>query len=241
MSEAAGRHPFACLPHRLTVPLRTTAHPRIRQEGSVLFTPNLVPGTRAYGERLVREGDEEFRAWSPRRSKLAALLLLDPHPLPLAREASVLYLGGGTGTTVSHLSDLVPSGAVFAVEVAPRAFEQLLRLAERRRNVVPILADARDPATYQALAGKADLLYQDVAQRDQTGILLRNLSLLREAGRALLMLKAGSIDVTAVPEAIFDRAREELEVAGVLVERVVPLSPYQKDHAALLIRPGQTR
>ncbi len=207
----------------------------------MLFTPNLVPGTRAYGERLVREGDQEFRAWSPRRSKLAALLLLDPHPLSLAREASVLYLGGGTGTTVSHLSDLVPSGTVFAVEVAPRAFEKLLRLAELRRNVVPIMADARNPRTYQALMGKADLLYQDVAQRDQTGIFLRNLSLLRETGRAILMLKARSVDVTAEPKAVFDRARAELEAAGVLVDRVVPLSPYQKDHAALFVRLGQTR
>ena len=207
----------------------------------MLFTPNLVPGTRAYGERLVREGDQEFRAWSPRRSKLAALLLLDPHPLSLAREASVLYLGGGTGTTVSHLSDLVPSGTVFAIEVAPRAFEKLLRLAELRRNVVPVMADARNPKTYQTLTGKADLLYQDVAQRDQTGILLRNLPLLRETGRAILMLKARSVDVTAEPKAVFDRAREDLEAAGVLVDRVVPLSPYQKDHAALFVRPGQTR
>lgn len=194
-----------------------------------------------YGERLVPLRDQEFRAWLPRRSKLAALLLLDPQPFALQEDASVLYLGAGTGTTVSHLSDLVPQGTVHAVEVAPRAFEKLLRLAERRRNVVPILADARKPQVYHGLVGHADFLYQDVAQRDQTGIFLRNLPVLREDGFAVLMVKARSVDVTAEPEAIFGRARERLEDAGLLVDRVVPLHPYQKDHAALLVWPSQTR
>ncbi|MFQ5918994.1 MAG: fibrillarin-like rRNA/tRNA 2'-O-methyltransferase [Thermoplasmata archaeon] len=223
------------------MPLRSTNHPRIRRDGSMLYTPNLVPGTAVYGERLVREEQREFRAWSPRRSKLAALLLLDPHPLPLAAGGSVLYLGAGTGTTVSHLSDLVPEGTVYAVEVAPRAFEKLLRLAELRRNVVPLMADARDPESYRSLVGVVDLVYQDVAQRDQTDILLHNLPLLRDAGGAILMLKARSVDVTAEPEIVFERARRELEGASLLVDRVVPLSPYQKDHAALLLRAGQTR
>ncbi|MFQ5552421.1 MAG: fibrillarin-like rRNA/tRNA 2'-O-methyltransferase [Thermoplasmata archaeon] len=222
--------------------LHSTAHPRIYQDGGTLFSPNLVPGTSVYGERLVREGGREFRAWSPRRSKMAALLLLLDFRLPIAEDASLLYLGAGTGTTASHLSDLVPHGAVYAVEVAPRPFEKLLRLAEGRANIVPLMGDAREPAAYRHLVGDVELLYQDVAQRDQTAILLRNLPLLREGGLAILMIKARSVDVTAAPESVFERARKELGAVGLLVNRVVPLSPYQKDHAALLLRrPGQTR
>ncbi len=223
------------------VSLQASIHPRIHRDGSVLFTPNLLPGTTVYGERLLRERGREYRAWSPRRSKLAALLLLDPHPFALETDASILYLGAGTGTTASHLSDLVPRGAVHAIEMAPRSFEKLLRLAEVRHNIVPVMADARHPETYRGLVGESDFLYQDVAQRDQAGILVRNLPLLREGSLAILMVKARSVDVTAEPRAVFDQARRELEGAGTHVLRVVSLSPYQKDHAALLLRPGQTR
>ncbi|MDX1534758.1 MAG: fibrillarin-like rRNA/tRNA 2'-O-methyltransferase [Thermoplasmata archaeon] len=223
------------------MPLQPTDHPLVRRDGNVLFTLNLVPGKQVYRERLVIEAGEEYRAWSPSRSKLAALLLLHPHALDLATDASVLYLGGGTGTTVSHLSDLTPRGTIFAVEVAPRPFEKLLLLAGDRPNVVPVMGDARDPSTFRDRVGDVDLLYQDVAQRDQTGIFLRNLPSLRPEGQAILMLKARSVDVVAEPKQVFARARRDLGEAGVVVDRVVSLTPYQKDHAALLLRPGLTR
>lgn len=191
---------------------------------------------------MVREGGRELRAWTPRRSKMAALLLLLDSPLPLREDASLLYLGAGTGTTASHFSDLLPHGSVHAVEVSPQAFAKLLRLAESRDNIVPIMGDAREPTAYRDLVGEVDLLYQDVAQRDQAGILLRNLPSLREDGLAILMVKARSVDVTADPDRVFRRVRGDLEAGGAPVERVVPLSPYRKDHAALLLRGrGQTR
>lgn len=189
----------------------------------------------------MREAGQDFRAWNPRRSKLAALLLLLDAPLVITEAASVLYLGAGTGTTVSHVSDLVPDGVVYALEVAPRPFEKLLRLAQVRANLVPIMGDAREVEAYRDLVPEVDLLYQDVAQRDQTEILLRNLSFLRGDGIAILMLKARSVDVSAAPDTLFRTAREEIEGAGIRVERVIPLDPYQRDHAALLLRrPGQT-
>jgi fibrillarin-like pre-rRNA processing protein len=128
------------------------------------------------------------------------------------------------------------------VEVAPRPFETLLRLAQDRTNLVPIMGDARELESYRNLVPKVDLLYQDVAQRNQTEILLRNLSFLQEDGLAILMLKARSVDVSADPDTLFRKAHEELGAAGTRVERVIPLAPYQKDHAALLLRrPSQTR
>lgn len=229
-------HPFSNGSYVHEVALQASIHPGVFTDGRTLFTPNLVPGETVYGERLVREGHREFRAWSPRRSKLAALLLLDDRPLALGEKASILYLGAGTGTTASHLSDLASKGTVYSVEVAPRAFEKLLRLAERRKNIVPILGDAREPRRYRTLVGRVDLLYQDVAQRDQVGILLRNLPSLKDGGQAVLMVKARSVDVAAPPEAIFRRSQAELAAAGWRVERLVPLQPYQKDHAAIVLR-----
>lgn len=221
----------------LSLALDPTPHRGVYRDGRRLLTRNLVPGTSVYGERLVPAGREEFRAWNPRRSKLAALLLLDDRPFPPAGDASVLYLGAGAGTTASHLSDIVPDGTIYAVEVAPRAFEKLLRLAEARSNLVPLLEDAREPARYRDLVGPVDLLYQDVAQRDQAHILLANFPSLKEDGLAILMIKARSVDVTAAPKTVFRRVRSALRAARLRVDAPIPLDPYQKDHAALLVRP----
>lgn len=207
-----------------------------RREGA-LYTANLTPGRSVYGEALVRERGREYRAWSPRRSKLAALLVRTRTPLRLPRDATVLYLGAGTGTTASHLSDMLPEGAVCVVEVARTAFAKLLRLAEGRANLVPLLADARRPETYRSVVGSADLLYQDVAQRDQAGIFLRNAPLLGPDGEGILMVKARSVDVAAPPGEVFRRVEQALEEGGLGVTEVVPLDPDQRDHAALRARP----
>jgi fibrillarin-like pre-rRNA processing protein len=117
-----------------------------------------------YGERIL----EGYRLWDPFRSKLAALLLKGRSTWPvLARDARVLYLGAATGTTVSHVSDIVREGLVYAVEYSPRSMRDLVRLCERRKNIVPILADAARPEEYAFLVEPVDLVYQDVAQRSQ--------------------------------------------------------------------------
>ena len=67
-----------------------------------------------------------------------------------------------TGLTVSHVADYAE--VVYAVEFAPRPMQDLLEVARRRRNVVPIMADAARPEQYAPLVEAVDLLYQDVAQ-----------------------------------------------------------------------------
>ena len=97
-----------------------------------------------YGERILCG----YRLWDPFRSKLAALLLKSKgRGLRLKRDSKVLYLGAATGTTVSHVSDIVADGLVYAVEFSPRSMRDLIRLCERRENIIPILADAAQPET----------------------------------------------------------------------------------------------
>jgi len=86
-----------------------------------LFTRNMVPRTSVYGERLVSEGGVEYREWVHTRSKLAAYLMLDGDAFPLSEDSSVLYLGAASGTTASHISDIVRSGTVYCVEFSPRS------------------------------------------------------------------------------------------------------------------------
>jgi len=209
--------------------------PHVYTDGQRLYTENLVPGVAVYGERLVAQGSLEYRAWDPRRSKLAALLKKGVGVFPFGRRTDVLYLGAAQGTTVSHLSDICAEGTIYAVEMSRRAFQKLIELSERRANVMPILADAEAPASYERLVGPVGALYQDIAQRDQVAIFAENLRFLRSGGFGLLIVKARSADVTAKPRDVYARARRALVAKGLGIVQETELDPYEKDHAAFLV------
>ena len=62
----------------------------------------------------------------------------------------VLYLGAASGTTVSHVSDIVgPEGLVYAVEFSHRSGRDLINVAKKRTNIIPIIEDARHPHKYR--------------------------------------------------------------------------------------------
>ncbi len=186
-----------------------------------------------YGERIV----DGYRIWDPSRSKLAALLLKggQARRLHLTKESKVLYLGAATGTTVSHISDIACDGMVYAVEFSSRSMRDLLILCERRKNIVPILADAARPEDYCSLVEPVDLVYQDVAQRNQAKIASLNCArYLKPEGSLILMMKTRSIDVTATPHAVF-RA-EILELKGLDVVESKDLLPFHQDHWAVTAR-----
>lgn len=182
-----------------------------------------------YGERIL----EGYRLWDPFRSKLAAILLKGRSTRPmLARDARVLYLGAATGTTVSHVSDIVSDGLVYAVEFSPRSMRDLVRLCERRKNIVPILADAARPEEYAFLVEPVDLVYQDVAQRNQAEIASRNCErYLKSGGDLILMLKTRSVDITASPEAVLQAEIKNLQ--GLDLLQVTDLLPFHQDHFAM--------
>jgi fibrillarin-like pre-rRNA processing protein len=202
---------------------------------SEIATLNLTPGRRVYGERLVRHAGREYRLWNPYRSKLAAAIHLGLRQLPLRWDTKVLYLGAAQGTTASHVSDIAREGVVYCVELSPRAMQSLLSIAEARENLIPILASASKPESYCYLLEKVDLVYQDIAQAEQTEILLRNLrAYLREGGYFVHVIKARSIDVAAEPGEVFERELEKLTGAGARVLQALRLEPYEKDHLFVL-------
>src|SRR6266571_2184408 len=219
-----------------SMPVRSTEWEGVYADGPWLLTRNLVPGAVVYGEGLVRRGDGEFRRWDANRSKLAAYLKRGGRVWPFRIRSSVLYLGAGSGTTASHVSDVCADGTVTAVEISPRSFRDLLALSERRPNLVPILGDAAKPESYGGRIGSVDVVYQDVAQRDQEGIFLRNLELVRSGGTGFLMMKARSADVSASPAKIFDSTKRTLADAGIEVIDFRHLEPFQADNGALVVR-----
>jgi fibrillarin-like pre-rRNA processing protein len=206
-------------------------------DGSRLLTRNLDMGRKVYGEDLVFDSGSEYRVWDPRRSKLAAALMNGLSTFPFRASSRVLYLGAASGTTASHVSDICLDGMVSCVEVASRPFRDLIALCERRKNMAPILADAGKPAMYASLAQPVDIIYQDISQRDQVELLVRNIEAMPPAsGTAFLMVKARSIDVSANPTKIFAKVERELLSRGFEVPERIDLAPYERDHMAMVVR-----
>jgi fibrillarin-like pre-rRNA processing protein len=217
--------------------IRPTGRSGVYQDGTWLYTRNAVPGVAVYGEFLVSGEGDEYRRWDAYRSKCAAYLKRGGRVWPFRASSSVLYLGAGTGTTVSHLADICQDGSLVAVEISPRAFRELLVVAERRRNVIPILADASKPETYRTHVRPVDVIYQDVAQRDQVGIFLKNVSaFLSPHGIGMLIVKARSTDVAREPAKIYASAEGTLRDSGFDILDRRSLDPFEADHAALVIR-----
>ncbi len=196
-----------------------------------LATASMAKGFRVYGEKLVQEGEVEYRMWDLHRSKLAAAIHKGLREMPIKPGSSVLYLGASTGTTPSHVSDIVGAeGSVYAVEFAQRSMRDLLMVCEKRSNMLPIMGDARQPQDYAEGIGKVDVIYQDVAQPDQDDIFIKNSKMfLKNGGWGMIAIKSQSIDVTRQPKKIFEefvaKVGSEIEVS-----QQIDLFPYDLEH-----------
>jgi fibrillarin-like pre-rRNA processing protein len=190
----------------------------------------LSPGA-AVGKERIWKGK---RVWDPRHSKYAALCHIIKHDaLELCSDMRVLYLGAGNGTTVSYVADYVE--VVYGVEPAPEPMSDLVALATRRRNIIPLLSDANQPDQYAGLVEQVDMVYQDVAQPNQVDIFLKNCSLfLHSSGVGILMLKTRSIDVRRNPEDVCAEVVHALSLSGLVVIEIVWLDPWHRDHSAII-------
>jgi rRNA 2'-O-methyltransferase fibrillarin len=189
----------------------------------MLVTKNITPGESVYGEKRISvqssggedvNGGEatpvvntEYRVWNPFRSKLAAGILGGMETIYMKPGSRVLYLGAASGTSVSHVADIVgPTGVVYAVEFSHRSGRDLVNMAQHRTNVIPIVEDARHPMRYRMLVGMVDCIFADVAQPDQARIVGLNAhNFLKVGGGVVVSIKANCIDSTAAPEAVFAR------------------------------------
>ena len=203
-----------------------------------LATQNLVPGNQVYNEKLVQSKGVEYRIWNPFRSKLAAAIINGLKDFPFNQKSDVLYLGVSTGTTISHISDIVnQGGTIFGIEHASRVARDFLdRVASHRKNIVPIIQDARKPEEFFSVYKKVDAVYVDIAQPDQTNIAIENCKLyLKSGGYLLLVIKTRSIDVTKNPKEVINNEIKKLELLFE-IKQTIDLHPYDKDHAMVIAR-----
>ena len=206
-----------------------------------LCTLNLTPGEAVYGEKRVSvEGEggtkTEYRVWNPFRSKIAAAILGGVDNIWIKPGSKVLYLGAASGTTVSHVADLVgPSGSVYAVEFSHRSGRDLINMAKKRTNVIPIVEDARHPLKYRMLVPMVDTVFADVAQPDQARIVALNASyFLKNGGHFVISIKANCIDSTVEPAAVFAREVQKLQEENFKPHEQLTLEPYERDHAVVV-------
>ncbi len=201
-----------------------------------LATLNMVPGKKVYDEDLIEYGSKEYRTWNPYRSKLAAAIIGGMRHMGFREGSRVLYLGAATGTTVSHVSDIVGSkGSIFAVEISERSMRDLLGLCESRENILPILQDARNVEAYSEDVGKPEVIYQDIAAPDQADILIRNAALLSSKGLAYVAVKSQSIDVSKDPKKVFKEFIEKVSASFKVLESI-SLEPFDRMHLFLVLQ-----
>ena len=209
----------------------------VREGKERLATISQDPGGTVYGEDTVRIADREYRVWDPYRSKLAAAILKGLHEVPIKPGNSILYLGAASGTTASHVSDIVgEKGRVYCVEFAQRSFRDLINnTSKNRRNMTPIFADARFPEKYRSMVQGVDTIYADIAQPDQARIVSENIErYLKDKGDFLFAVKARSIDVSREPSTVFRQEKTLLEEKGYKVREMIRLDPFEKDHSMIL-------
>jgi len=202
-----------------------------------LATRNLAPRKNVYGEKLVLDKGMEYRIWDPFRSKLAAAILKGLETVPIQPNHKVLYLGAASGTTASHVSDIVgENGYVYCVEFASRSIRELVNnVCVFRLNMAPILADARFPEHYTSLVGKVDDIYCDIAQPEQAKVLANNADLfLKPDAWVMLAIKASSIDVTKEPSDVYEQEMKVLESRNFRIQEIVHLEPYDKAHVMIV-------
>ena len=203
----------------------------------MLVTLNMIPGKAVYGEKRISvetDGEKkEYRMWNPFRSKLGAGVLAGLTDIHISPGKKVLYLGAASGTTVSHVSDIVgPTGIVYAVEFSPRSGRDLISMSKIRTNVIPILEDARAPLRYRMLVGMVDTIFADVAQPNQAQIVGHNAEyFLKNGGHFVISIKANCIDSTLAPEAVFAAEIKKLKGLKFKPKEQLTLEPYDRDHA----------
>lgn len=203
-----------------------------------LYTMNLDKGRTIYGEKLTESGGTEYREWNPYRSKLAASINNNCRKTFIEANTRILYLGASSGTTVSHISDIVKEGIIYAVEFSPRSLRELVQNCVDRKNVIPILGDANRPFEYaKFISTPVDLIYMDVAQPNQGEIVQKNAEwFLKPEGNLIYAIKSRAIDTTENPKEIFKEELSELTKFGFEIIDQLRIEPYSADHMVVFGR-----
>lgn len=209
------------------------------RKNNKIYTKTIKNSEKVYGETIIEKNGQKYRNWQPSRSKAAAAIMKNIK-LEIKPDDTILYLGAASGTTVSHFSDIVDQGFIYAVEYSKEVIKDLVNLSETRKNIAPILADARKPEQYQEIIEhKVDIVFQDISQKDQPEILIKNAEkYLKKTGTAYIAVKAHSISTSKDEEKIYQEVKQKLKQKFNIIEQKT-LEPYEKHHLFLKMKPKE--
>ena len=210
--------------------MRKSRYPGVYTDGRNFYTRS-TSAESVYGEKIVKEKGNIYRRWEPIRSKLAAAMHLGLENFYF-KDSKILYLGAATGTTVSHVADIAK--VVWAVEISPISMSSLVSLAEKRENIIPILEDARYPERYSLFVERPQVIYQDISQRDQVRIFVKNMEHF-SPDYGYLMLKTRTVDVRRSAREIMKETAKALQ-ENYSIQEIINLQKYQKEHYAFVVR-----
>jgi fibrillarin-like pre-rRNA processing protein len=112
---------------------------------------------------------------------------------------------------------------------------EIVRLCESRDNMLPILADASKPESYSKSVGTCDIIYQDVAVKDQADIMMKNSVMLKKGGYAYFIIKSQSVDVSKDPNEVFKNELAKLKGTFEILEKI-DIEPYDSLHMFAVLR-----
>lgn len=191
-----------------------------------------------YGEKIIKKDNQFYREWNPFRSKIAAALMRKLKKLNIKENSNILYLGCASGTTVSHISDIIKKGIIFAVDISQKEMMLLYLKLKKRNNIAPILANASKPEIYYNNISnvKIDFIIQDIASINQIEILIKNAEkYLVKNGEIYLSLKTKSISQNIEPTEILESAKSELKKHFTLLKSI-NLRKYENNHWLLHLK-----
>ena len=213
-----------------------------KTEGEPRYFTKAQDEFRFYKEYRVLWGGKEYRYWNPHRSKWGIHITRKELRDLLKPDVSILYLGAATGSSISHLSEVIPEGTIYAVEFSPSSFRRLRFLGKKREQVFPLLFDASKPESYQDLVPPVDFLYMDISQANQVEIFQKNVErFLKEKGTGLFVLKERSISVSKEPSDIQKAVEKQMDEANMDILQKYELLPYDKDHMCYLMGESDIR
>lgn len=193
----------------------------------------IFEGVYKKGKQLFTYDGEKYRPWNPYRSKMAAAILKGLKEMPINKKSRILYLGVANGTTASYLSDIAINGIIYGVEISFKAIKDFIELCKNRNNLIPILADANKPEKYESIVERIDLIYQDISQKNQVDIFLKNMRKF-DCKNGIIMVKARSIDVGMEPSHVFGMVEGKIK-NFYEIKQSIKLSPYARDHIAIIV------
>lgn len=181
---------------------------------------------------FIKDKTSKLREWEPTRSKVCAGIKKGIIP-EIKENNTVLYLGAAEGYTISFISDILSKGFVFAIDISPYSMQRLLLLSEKEKNIVPILGDCNKPESYQKyVKEKFDFIIQDIAQKNQVDILIKNSDLfLKEKGKILLSLKLSAISQRDHKKTTEDQLSIFKRKFKIIDQK--KLDPFEKNHVLI--------